>query len=162
MHYSRSCEVFRSAIEISRKRRIRASRYHISSLYVTKKIHEINYLANFRAEISNGVVKTIEAPATRLLKTRVMVLEDGRIVFSGSEQQFMRSELKAIKEQVALDHHDHLTDPYFTDPWDKHRRPAEPDSVSFAPRPEINTKKHKGTKAGMLLCLLWLEKLFED
>lgn len=99
---------------------------HISSLYVTKKIHEINYLANFRAEISNGAVKTIEAPATRLPTTRVMVLEDGRIVFSGSEQQFMRSELKAIKELAALDHHDHLTDPYFTDPWDKHRRPAEP------------------------------------
>jgi phospholipid/cholesterol/gamma-HCH transport system ATP-binding protein len=99
---------------------------HISSLYVTKKIHEIDYLANFRAEISDGVVKTIGVPATRLPKTRVMVLEDGRIVFSGSAQQFMGSELKAIKELAVLDHHDHLTDPYFSDPWDKHRRPAEP------------------------------------
>lgn len=99
---------------------------HISSLYVTKKIHEIDYLANFRAEVSNGIVKTIEARATRLPKTRVMVLEDGRIVFSGSAQQFRVSELTAIKELAALDHHDHLTDPYFTDPWDKHRRPAEP------------------------------------
>ena len=99
---------------------------NISSLYVTKKIHEIAYLANFRAEISNGVVKTIEAPATRLPKTRVMVLEDGGIVFNGSAEEFMRSELKAIKELAALDHHNHLIDPYFTDPWDKHRRPAEP------------------------------------
>src|ERR1044072_4382461 len=99
---------------------------HISSLYVTKKIHEIDYLANFSAGISDGEVKTIEAPATRLPITKVMVLEDGRIVFSGSAQQFMRSELKAIKELTVLDHHDHLTDPYFTDPGDKHRRPAEP------------------------------------
>lgn len=99
---------------------------HISSLYVTKKIREIEYLANFCAEIGNGEVKTIEAPATRVPNTRVMVLEDGRFVFSGSAQEFMASELNAIKELTALDHHDHLTDPYFTDPWDKHRRPAEP------------------------------------
>src|ERR1044071_6747064 len=39
---------------------------HISSLYVTKKMHEIDYLANFSAGISDGEVKTIEAPATRL------------------------------------------------------------------------------------------------
>ena len=78
---------------------------HISSLYVTKKIYELDYLAND--------------------KTRVMVLKDGRIVFSGYVQEFKTSELPAIKELLALDHHDHSKDPYFTDPWDKDRRPAE-------------------------------------
>ena len=77
----------------------------ISSLYVTKKTYELDYLAND--------------------KTRVMVLKDGRVVFSGSVQEFKSSELPAIKELMMLDHHDHSRDPYFTDPWDKDRRPAE-------------------------------------
>ena len=78
---------------------------HVSSLYVTKKIYELDYLAND--------------------KTRVMVLKDGRVVFSGYVQEFKTSELPAIKELLALDHHDHSKDPYFTNPWDKDRRPAE-------------------------------------
>jgi len=78
---------------------------HISSLYVTKKIHEIDYLAS--------------------PKTTVMVLDDGRIVFTGSAEEFQASELPEIKELIALDHHDHSTDPYFADPWDHRRRPAE-------------------------------------
>jgi hypothetical protein len=28
-------------------------------------------------------------------------------------------------ELVTLERHDHSEDPYFPDPWDKHRRPAE-------------------------------------
>lgn len=98
---------------------------HISSVYVTKKIHEFEYLANFHAELAAGQVRTVEAPATSLPKTRVMVLRDGRIVFDGSVQDFDSSELPAIKELLTLDHHDHSTDPYFEDPWDKHRRPNE-------------------------------------
>ena len=78
---------------------------HISSLYVTKKVYELDYLAND--------------------KTRVMVLEDGRVVFSGSVDEFKNSELPAIKELVTLDYHDHSKDPYFTDPWNKDRHPAE-------------------------------------
>lgn len=78
---------------------------HISSLYVTKKIHEFDYLANPR--------------------TKVMVLKDGRVAFIGSVDEFETSELLAIKELSTLDHHDHSTDPYFEDPWDKHRHPNE-------------------------------------
>ena len=78
---------------------------HVSSIYVTKKIYELDYLAN--------------------LRTRVMVLKDGRIVFSGLVEEFSTSELPAIKELSALDHHDHSTEPFFPDPWDKHRRPNE-------------------------------------
>ena len=40
---------------------------HISSLYVTKKIHELDYLANFRAVSgTNGEIKTIQASPTTL------------------------------------------------------------------------------------------------
>jgi phospholipid/cholesterol/gamma-HCH transport system ATP-binding protein len=78
---------------------------HISSLYVTKKIHEFDYLGKFN--------------------TRVMVLADGRIVFSGSVEEFKTSDLPAIKELSTLDRHDHSTEPHFADPWDKRRRPRE-------------------------------------
>lgn len=78
---------------------------HISSLYVTKKIHEFDHLAN--------------------PKTKVMVLKDGRIVFTGSVEEFHTSELPAIKELATLEHHDHTSDPYFSDPWDKDRHPNE-------------------------------------
>lgn len=99
---------------------------HISSLYVSKKIHEIGYLSNFRAvSVTNGEVKTTQASPTTLPKTRVIVLKDGSIVFNGSATQFTNSELPAIKELAALDGHDHSKDPYFSDPWDKHRHPAE-------------------------------------
>lgn len=99
---------------------------HTSSLYVTKKIHEINYLANFHAvAATNGEVRTMEALPTALPETRVIVLKDGRIAFHGSAKEFSESELPAIQELAALDGHDHSKDPYFSDPWDKHRRPTE-------------------------------------
>lgn len=78
---------------------------HISALYATKKIHEFTYLASAR--------------------TKVVVLEKGRIVFSGSVKEFQASELNAIKELQARDPHNHAEDPYFSNPWDKNRRPTE-------------------------------------
>ena len=98
----------------------------ISSLYVTKKIHEIHYLAAYRAEtLSNGEIRIIEAPSGDLPKTRVIVLEAGRIAFDGSAAEFGTSEVKAIRDLSALDRHDHLHEPYFVDPWDRRRHPAE-------------------------------------
>ena len=99
---------------------------HISSLYVTKKIHEIHYLANFCATARpDGGVQTMEASLTSLPRTKVVVLQQGKIVFEGSAAEFAKSELIAIQELAALDHHDHSKDPHFTDPWDKRRRPQE-------------------------------------
>lgn len=98
----------------------------VSSLYVTKKTYELPYLANFYAVTrDDGQVITMEAPPKKLPKTRVMVLQDGKIAFIGSLKDFTSSDLPAIKELASLDHHDHLSDPYFTDPWDKRRRPLE-------------------------------------
>lgn len=81
---------------------------HISSLYVTKKIHEFDYLA-----------------ANTQANTKVLVLKDGSIVFRGSVEDFIASELPAIKELATMDHHDHSGDAHFSDPWDKNRRPNE-------------------------------------
>lgn len=98
----------------------------ISSLYVTKKIHEIPYLANYRADtLSTGEIAIVEAPATNLPKTRVIVLDSGKIAFDGSAAEFAKSELKAIQELSRLDRHDHSQEPHFVDPWDKRRHPAE-------------------------------------
>jgi phospholipid/cholesterol/gamma-HCH transport system ATP-binding protein len=99
---------------------------HISSLYVTKKIRELSYLAHFRAETDvDGNVIVREATAASLPRTRVIVLHNGSIVFDGSVEDFAKSELPAIRELVTLERHDHSTDPYFPDPWDKRRHPAE-------------------------------------
>ena len=98
----------------------------ISSLYVTKKMHEVDYLGNFRADVlAGGEIVTVEARPTRLPTTRVIVLEDGGIVFDGSVMEFAKSDLPAIQELSALDHHDHTMDPHFADPWDKRRHLAE-------------------------------------
>jgi phospholipid/cholesterol/gamma-HCH transport system ATP-binding protein len=98
----------------------------ISSLYVTKKIYEIPHLASrYASQTADGEVVIAEGPPGKLPKTRVMVLEKGRIVFAGTVEEFQTSDLPVIKELAALDPHDHSKDPYFPDPWDKRRRPKE-------------------------------------
>lgn len=97
----------------------------ISSLYVTKKIHEIQYLANFRAEAGAGEIRILQAGPTDLPKTRVMVLDHGRFIFDGPAAEFEKSELAAVKELLTLDTHDHSADRHFADPWDPKRRPLE-------------------------------------
>lgn len=98
----------------------------ISSLYVTKKVHELHYLANYRAEaLGKGEIRIVEASSTNLPKTKVIVLEAGKIAFDGSAAEFATSELKAIHDLSIPDGHDHAHEQYFTDPWDARRRPAE-------------------------------------
>lgn len=99
---------------------------HISSLYVTKKIHEFDYLANYRAESgAGGEIKIVKVLPTTPVNTTVMVLEEGRIAFQGTVAEFETSELKAVQELAALDHHVHPPGEYFRDPWDKRRQPTE-------------------------------------
>jgi phospholipid/cholesterol/gamma-HCH transport system ATP-binding protein len=98
----------------------------VSSLYVTKKVHEFPYLATYRAvEDEDGSIVVRETGPQSLPRTRVIVLESGRLVFNGSVQEFQRSDLPSIKQLVTLDAHDHTADPYFPDPWDKKRKPKE-------------------------------------
>jgi phospholipid/cholesterol/gamma-HCH transport system ATP-binding protein len=98
----------------------------ISSLYVTKKPYEIPYLTNYVAvkENSNEIVIR-EAALDQLPCTRIIVLDSGRIVFSGGLNEFQVCDLPAVKGLLSLDQHDHSADPYFTDPWDKSRQTRE-------------------------------------
>ena len=97
----------------------------ISSIYVTKKLQELPYLANYYASESRDGILIKEASPDHLPRTRVIFLEQGSIVFAGSVDEFQKSDLPAIKEMIASDQHDHGSDPYFPDPWDKKRRPKE-------------------------------------
>jgi phospholipid/cholesterol/gamma-HCH transport system ATP-binding protein len=96
----------------------------ISSIYVTKKMHEISYLANYRAiDDGQGGLTIVEASRNDRPQTRVMMLDSGKIVFLGSVEDFQNSDSPLIKEFIAVDPHDHSNDPYYPDPWDKRRRP---------------------------------------
>lgn len=97
----------------------------ISSVYVTKKLYELSYLSNYVALKEKDRVKIIQASPDKLPMTRIMVLEAGRIAFTGSLSEFQDSDLAAVSNLRTLDQHDHSTDPYFADPWDKSRQPHE-------------------------------------
>lgn len=98
----------------------------ISSLYVTKKVYEIPHLANFTAsETAEGEVVIKEVLPGSLPKTRVIVLDQGRIALTGTVEEFLKSDLAVVRELIALDQHDHSKDPYLADPWDKRRLPKE-------------------------------------
>jgi phospholipid/cholesterol/gamma-HCH transport system ATP-binding protein len=98
----------------------------ISSIYVTKKMQEVPYLANYRAvDDGKGGFSIREAPPDRRPRTRVMMLDSGRVAFMGSVDEFQNSDSPLIKEFVALDPHDHSADPYYPDPWDKRRKPKD-------------------------------------
>jgi phospholipid/cholesterol/gamma-HCH transport system ATP-binding protein len=98
----------------------------VSSIYVTKKHYEIPYLATYNAsQDASGEIVIKEAPIDKLPRTKVIVLQSGKIVFSGRVSEFQKSDLPVIKELLTLDTHDHSADPYFPDPWDKKRRPKD-------------------------------------
>ncbi len=98
--------------------------YDISSLYVTKELHEIPYLETHRAvKDASGAVAIGRCEQQTPSKMKVMVLEKGRLVFSGSPDEFASSRLPAVTN---------LTDPgtgvkskysYAPDPWSKSRKP---------------------------------------
>jgi phospholipid/cholesterol/gamma-HCH transport system ATP-binding protein len=98
----------------------------ISSIYVTKKPLEIPYLTNYIAlEKDHEGIVICEAPLDKLPKTRIMVLESGKIAFTGSLAEFQASDLSSVKRLLTLHQHDHSADPCFADPWDKTRRPQK-------------------------------------
>ncbi len=99
---------------------------NVSSIYVTKRLYEIPYLATYRAaKDKNGDIEVKEASKDDLPQTKVMVLDSGRPVFSGNVDEFQRSDQPVIKHLAVFDSRNHDADPYFPDPWDKHRKPKE-------------------------------------
>lgn len=105
---------------------VRARDVHgISSLYVTKKLDEIPYLATHRAiQTEEGVIieETTDASAPR---TSVMVLKNGEIVFTGSVAEFQRSTAPAVVQLTHADNGTVLSNFPTSNPWDKRRIPRE-------------------------------------
>ena len=75
---------------------IRARDLHnISSLYVTKELHEISYLGGHHALVTSSGTSTVET-ASVPTDLPVILLEKGRIVFSGSATELQSSGLPAV------------------------------------------------------------------
>jgi ABC-type multidrug transport system ATPase subunit len=99
--------------------------YGISSFYVTKKLDEMPYLATHRAKQSAGSVTIDEASGETAPRTKVLVLDDGRIVFTGSVAEFEGSSLPSVSRLTHADNGTVISDFPVLDPWDKTRRPRE-------------------------------------
>lgn len=100
--------------------------YGMSSLYVTKKLDEIPYLATHVARKSAAGVTIEEATSkTTMPRTHVMVLEDGQIVFTGSVAEFESSSLPAVTRLTNADNGTVISNFATSDPWDKSRQPIE-------------------------------------
>lgn len=114
---------------------IRARDIHkISSLYVTKELHEIPYLAHQCAveEPSGGVsIRSInDVPDERsrleiVEKVSVMVLEAGRVVFSGTPSEFEASGLPAVIRLTHPAPSAPSSDTYIADPWSHSKKRDE-------------------------------------
>lgn len=99
----------------------------MSSIYVTKKLDEISYIATHRARQIGDKVVIEEVTASHDLPTsRVMVLDEGKITFTGSVADFEASSLPAVTRLTRGGTRTVISDYAVTDPWDKRRRPAEP------------------------------------
>ena len=101
---------------------IRARDLHgISSLVVTKALHEIPYLASHSAQQdAQGNSTIVAGDAAQTM--RVLLLEEGQIAFFGTPQEFAESALPAVQHQlhpVTSANHDQIE---VDDPWDHSRQ----------------------------------------
>lgn len=99
--------------------------YGISSLYVTKKLDEIPYLATHRGVKTGKGVSIEETADASAPETRVMVLDGGQFIFTGSVSEFEHSSLPAVVRLTHAENGTVLSDFSTADPWDKRRRPRE-------------------------------------
>lgn len=98
---------------------IRARDIHgISSLHVTKEIHEIPYLSHHcAAEDEKGVVRVITGDAPQAADIKVMVLESGEIAFFGSPAEFQDSSIPAVMQLTHPDADITYQESLVLDPW---------------------------------------------
>ena len=108
---------------------IRARDIHqISSLYVTKELHEIPYLASHSAvkrqsgEISIQSVAAGSGGAANQMS--VILLEDGRVAFLGTPGEFESSNLAAVTRMTHPAPGAPSTDTYIPDPWRSSKKPV--------------------------------------
>jgi len=97
--------------------------YQISSLYVTKALEEIPYLAMHGAvQDQTGAVSVRPVDGRPASDAQVMLLETGKIAFFGSPQEFEASPLPAVRHMthpVTGERHSGLSPP---DPWGNNQK----------------------------------------
>ncbi|MFN6202479.1 MAG: ABC transporter ATP-binding protein [Acidobacteriota bacterium] len=108
--------------------------HHISSLFVSKSMHEIPYLATHRATLDDagGVRQEVveEIPGMK-----VLVLENGQSAFFGSPREFQQSNLPAVRNllhpvpQQIVDHFE------CNDPWKQNQETRESEQRGEEPLP---------------------------
>jgi phospholipid/cholesterol/gamma-HCH transport system ATP-binding protein len=101
---------------------------HISSIYVTKKPYEIPYLASHSAiagSDGNIMIESVSSIIEAAPRTRVVVLDAGRIVFTGSVSEFEASTLPVVTRLTQAENGTTFSDFDTPDPWDKERRPKD-------------------------------------
>ena len=103
---------------------IRARDLHrMSSLYVSKAMHEIEYLVSHYARRNpQGAIEMLKAETGSRAQTRVLVLDDGEIAFLGSYEQFCESSLPAIIRLLRPQPSSTNPDFHPLDPWSKERK----------------------------------------
>jgi phospholipid/cholesterol/gamma-HCH transport system ATP-binding protein len=99
--------------------------YGISSIYVTKKLDEIPYLATHRARRTIEGIVIEEATGSNAPRTQVIVLEAGRIAFRGSVSDFETSSLPVVTHLRYAEPDPARAGFITANPWDKNRRPRE-------------------------------------
>jgi len=99
--------------------------YGISSIYVTKKLDEIPYLANHRATKTGDQIIIEETTRKNNPRARVMVLARGQIIFTGSSAEFEASTLPEVTRLTAADNGTVFSDYAPANPWDQRRQPRE-------------------------------------
>jgi phospholipid/cholesterol/gamma-HCH transport system ATP-binding protein len=113
---------------------VRARDIHrISSLYVTKELHEIPYLADHYAvkgdsgeiTIRNVGASAEEPSSSEANRISVIVLENGRAVFSGTPAEFESSDVRSVKRLTHPASSAPSTHSYISDPWRKSKKPNE-------------------------------------
>jgi phospholipid/cholesterol/gamma-HCH transport system ATP-binding protein len=104
---------------------IRARDIHqISSLYVTKELHEIPYLARHRAlKNEDGEIQVGPASAQQAGRLKVILLEEGRAVFFGTAPEFESSDLPAVARFVHPSPSAPPSNTYIQDPWRRSKKP---------------------------------------
>jgi phospholipid/cholesterol/gamma-HCH transport system ATP-binding protein len=107
---------------------IRARDVHrISSLLVTKELHEIPYLAShsaFQRESGEVSIRKVDSSDETADQIRVLVLEGGRAVFFGTPAEFDSSDSPAVMRMTRPRSGAPSTDSYIPDPWSKSKKPG--------------------------------------
>ena len=94
----------------------------ISSILVTKQLHQIPYLATHRAVEVAGGVEVRPAAGTEAADVRVLFLHEGRVAFLGTPDQFFRVTDPAVTYMTRAGAAPRPPGTYVADPWGRSRR----------------------------------------